>query len=352
LIACITEGWQVKARIKKWLIAFAIIMIVFVGWLRFGNPRIKREPPDVRQDLTLPLQVVSLNAHLLPGAARWLVSHRSNADYRTREIVRRFKQYDLIGLCEVFDESQAAALIDGFNSNQEFEFIRSPPPPRLLHFTSGGLLLLSKHAMTEQANLTFTEGSRFFTSGFRSADGLAAKGALFAKLKTTSPDCPEIDCYLTHLESDSAEIRTSQLIELAGFIQATRDPATPFVLMGDLNISGPKSPSDNSSTEVTHLEYNQMLKQLSFANTRLIDTGLPNSLETSGTSNPISESGGQRIDYVFLGIPEQDSSTLAPRIQATTQVLRLKDEHVPEGSLSDHAALLTTLATQPNTQSP
>jgi hypothetical protein len=54
----------------------------------------------------------------------------------------------------------------------------------------------------------------------------------------------------------------------------------------------------------------------------------------AGTSEPLTDDGGQRIDYIFLAIARP---TAWRPIRART--LRLLDDEVAEGSLSDHAAV-------------
>jgi hypothetical protein len=58
------------------------------------------------------LSVLTYNTHLLPRIGEIVASHRSLSDYRARAIGTRVAAYDLIGLCEVFDNGYRKSLID------------------------------------------------------------------------------------------------------------------------------------------------------------------------------------------------------------------------------------------------
>ncbi len=253
---------------------------------------------------------------------------------------------DLIGINEAFDEELSATLIDGFNEipDRQFAFARSPEPKSMTQFASGGLILFSRFPIVTQKSMTFSNGSRLITSGFKSADGVAAKGAIFARIRlpwaaSSRPDTPlHADCFLTHLESNSSEIRAEQLAELAEFVRANRTPGSLLLLMGDFNITGPSQLKNLSEGE-----YAQMRKLLKFDSTEIRDLaiaplGMNDKVDGSGTSDALSTES-RRIDYLLFGQPTGQDRTYS----STFKTLPLLDENVPEGSLSDHAAVWARL---------
>ncbi len=316
------------------MVILIVLVILFVG-LRFGNRRVKKVSPNV-SNVRLPnLKVVTYNTHLLPPVARLFAGKRSDSEYRCKTIAGHLSQFDLCGLSEVFDEKLAAKMIDELNSDAAdvFSFTRSPSPTGVFQFSSGGLLLFSRFPIMQQNSLTFSQGSRFLTTRFQAADGLAAKGVLHARLQFDHSQ--EIDCFLIHLESFSKPIRTKQLKETASFVKSHARSGVPYLLMGDLNIVGPLD-SDAS----TYSEYAEMMKRLTINGFELIDVALhPSDGIVKGTSNALTDDGGDRIDYLLLGMP----TTNTTRYSASSNTIRFLDETVKEGSLSDHAAVVARI---------
>ena len=170
------------------------------------------------------------------------------------------------------------------NQIDRFSFVRSPTPSNLTQFASGGLILLSRFPIAESNELTFSGGSRFLTSGFRSADGLAAKGALHARVLVGEQKRVEIDCYLTHLESYSRSIRRKQIQELSDFIHATRFGDNPILVFGDLNPCGPKSDAKPDVTSgIEYLEYEFLCGELAGDNLAIGDVAIANQSNACGT---------------------------------------------------------------------
>jgi len=305
-------------------------VLVFTG-LRFGNPRIIKNAPQ-SSGVSLPaFEVVAYNAHLLPPIANSIAGKRSDADYRSEKIAERLSKFDISGVCEVFDEKLAAKLIDGMNAdpNRTFSFVRSPSPAGVFQFASGGLILFSRFPILEEDSLVFSDGSRFINTWFKAADGLAAKGALHARLRIDSTQ--ELDCFLVHLESFSKPIRTRQVEELAAFVKTHCRAGVPYLLMGDFNITGPSSDSPENS------EYRELVSRLTMSDFKMVDTAIDRSSKTpvNGTSDVLANDGGDRIDYLLLGIPNSNSTSWS----ATSKTLQFLDNSVKEGSLSDHAAV-------------
>ena len=319
-------------RLKKNGIAVVVLIVVAFLFLRFGNLRIDKTSPPVRGISQPAFEVITYNAHLLPPMANSIVGKRSDNDERCAKIAAQLSQFDISGLVEVFDEKLAAKMIEGMNANpsRQFSFVRSPTPKGAFQFTSGGLLLFSRFPILEENSLVFSRGSRFLTSGFQAADGLAAKGALHARLSIDTDQ--ELDCFLVHLESYSRSIRKSQIEELAAFLREHCRSGVPYLAMGDFNIAGPLGLNSFGSSE-----YRNMVDQLSMSGFKLVDIAIDKS-ETKivqGTSDALADHGGNRIDYIFLGLPDSDSIDWP----TTSKTMQFLDNEVAEGSLSDHAAV-------------
>ncbi|HVA45576.1 MAG TPA: endonuclease/exonuclease/phosphatase family protein [Pirellulales bacterium] len=283
--------------------------------------------PD-RETRPITLKLLTYNTHLLPRIGEAFASHRSRGDYRAETIGRRLAAYDLVGLCEVFDPRYREALIDAAQAGAEGKFhVLWTKKPRGVGLANSGLLLLSRFAIVEHHTITYTSASGFLRHGFR-ADGFAAKGALYARLRLREDSPLDIDCFLTHLESRSAAARTDQLRQLADFLRSHAAADRPTLLMGDLNMSahGPA--------------YSQLAVALASSGIELLDAWTAAGHGPGGTSDPLAEDGGRRIDYVWVS---RGSGTRSRAAIRTVEVLRFLDSAVPEGSLSDHSGVACSL---------
>ncbi len=311
-------------------VVFALA-IAFAG-LRFGNLRIEKANPKIKGVCLAAFEVVAYNSHLLPPIANSIASKRSSADYRCTKITDQLSKFDIFGVSEVFDEKLAAKMIDEMNADPEraFSFIRSPPPTGVFQFAGGGLLLFSRFPILAENSLVFSDGSRFLSSGFKAADGLAAKGALHARLKINAT--LELDSFLVHLESFSTPIRNRQVKELAAFVKSHHRVGVPYLLMGDFNIIGPLN-----SDQLGKREYRDMVANVTMKDFKMMDVAINASdgRLAKGTSDALVDSGGDRIDYLLLGIPTSNSIDWS----ASSNTIRFLDSAVQEGSLSDHAAV-------------
>jgi endonuclease/exonuclease/phosphatase family metal-dependent hydrolase len=300
------------------------LYLVFGGLLMAGMRGGER--PDT-------LRIATLNTHLLPRVGQPFASHRGQPEYRAEKIGRWLASYDLVGLCEVFDDGYRQILLDAAQ--------RSPPPafqvlwtPKPLGraFANSGLLLLSRFPIVEQHEITYAHASRFLTYGFR-ADAFAAKGALHARLLVNERRQVQVDCFLTHLESRSEAARARQLDDLAKFIAEHGSPQRPAILFGDLNV-----PADPAGDEPrTGSPYARLLAALGMSGLAWGDVWPVCGAGAGGTSDPQADEGGKRIDYVFLS-PLKPPASSAWRPTAAG-ALRLPDNEVAQGSLSDHAAV-------------
>ncbi len=272
--------------------------------------------------------IATYNAHLLPPVASPFAGRRSNSNYRAGAVAEHLYQFDIIGFCEVFSADGSKKLVESFSTNRDvgYQVVRGPGRGKL-RGTGSGLLLLSRFPVVQQHELVFQASSRMWRDG-RKADGLATKGVLHVVINYQGV---LVDLFLTHLDSLSESVRKKQIEELANFILIHSDLDRPAILMGDLNIVGPKH--GISSEE----EYDAMVLELSqTTRRRLIDLG---SQLTAGTSNPIDPGNADRIDYIFALPSVGDATSLKGRVG----LAHLLDAKVEEGSLSDHSAVVSKI---------
>lgn len=279
------------------------------------------------------VSVVAYNVHLLPKVALKVAGKRSNSEYRSQAIAERLAQFDILGISEAFDPAYSRTLIAGLEkqSGDELSIVKGPGRTGR-HLIGSGLLIASRFPVVETHTITYSHASRFVTSGFK-ADGFAAKGALHVRLQLFEDSQAYLDCFLTHLESRSQEARGRQIEQFAEFVADQSQPQVPLILLGDFNIEA--APEDPES------QYQTLLAALYDSNQRLMDAGHNVTKGPKGTSNAITEDGGRRIDYIFLSENPASSKVRLELLQ--TQHLRLIDEKVKEGSLSDHLAVKSVM---------
>ena len=300
----------------------------------------RTNPLDIPVNLSVPVNIVTYNVHLLPDVAAKIAGERSQSGYRARAIAEKLADYDVVGLCEAFDPNYSRTLLDGLQAESSDAFHVARGPERsgraLIH---SGLVLLSRFEIEATHTITYRNASRFVTHGFR-ADGFAAKGALHARLRLDDPTLSDessmvIDCFLTHLESRSAQARQRQIEQLAGFIAEYSSPDNPLVVMGDFNVA-----ADTASQAALlngNSPYRQLRAKLLYNGRQLVDVWDELEETHGGTSNALAADGGRRLDYIFVSAPRRgDASRLSPR---DILALPFPDEKVPEGSLSDHLAV-------------
>lgn len=88
----------------------------------------------------------------------------------------------------------------------------------------------------KQAQVTHYQYKHFIR---HDPETLAGKGVLHAELQLTSPDGRtfNIDWYVTHLTTGSADVKLDQVRELRDFINETHDKRNVAILVGDFNIA-------------------------------------------------------------------------------------------------------------------
>lgn len=293
------------------------------------------------QDSKLDLRVVSYNVHLLPKVARPFAGERSATEYRAIQIAEELAEFELLGLCEAFDEKSRLAMIQRLQerSPEELHFALGPKRSGR-HLIGGGLLLLSKFPIVDQNVLTYRSATRVTTHGMKS-DGFAAKGALHVRLEMDIVDT-QLDCFLTHLDSQSSEVRTKQVTELCAFVSKHHDAEVPLIVMGDFNIEAPSGAGADGLAVHEQSEYQELLGNLnSIDRGDFLDLGHQIAVGPRGSSNATEPDGGRRIDYVFIS--DSTPTSLSKLIGKQAKHLPLLDKDVAEGSLSDHAAVACEL---------
>lgn len=268
--------------------------------------------------------IVFLNTQFLPSIAAG-ANKRPNASYRAQAMVDRLATYDIVALCEVFEDSARRMILDGFRTHlgQSFHAATPRPEDRSAFGIDSGIVVVA-HMPLESHAMRYGNDSSPLDYGIY-ADGFASKGALHVRLAAGSPVRHELDLIVTHLESKSDPIRRKQYAMLADFAAQHSSPNRPLVICGDMNTRG--DPADRQAPQSS---YRTMIASLRKAKPGLVDL-LPES--PNGTSEPESPSGGRRIDYILLANPPHGAGLRPIRIH----VDHLDDPKVR--TLSDHAAV-------------
>lgn len=218
---------------------------------------------------TLPFSVICYNVALLPGS----IYKGMNKDVVVKELVERINKNDpdVVGLCEVFDDSQRGNIIELLDN--KYHHYNGPERSSILEGGSvqdGGLLLLSKFQLRDKKQIVYTKSAGF--------DSWADKGVIHAKIEIDATH--KFNLFLTHAQSTSGihvldlpyrtrgfrrgrmrrvrqnpvvprvdppyedvsghkiNILFSQLNELREMIAREADNDFPSIIMGDLNANG------------------------------------------------------------------------------------------------------------------
>lgn len=297
------------------------------------EPVLPNLPVSSPKPAQTPIRVIAYNVHLLPDLAAPFAGRRGTPKYRATAIAKQLVSYDVVGLSEAFDPGYTQALVSALQAESGGAFHIAIGPKRSgRHLIGGGLLLLSRYPIIESNTRTYQHASRFLTSGFQ-ADGFAAKGALHARILVNENSHASFDCFLTHLESQSTEARDQQILELASFMREHTTAELPVLAMGDFNVPAGVSQEPESSSSYQHL-----VQHMKHEGLNLVDVGRHIVDGPLGTSNALSSDGGRRIDYIFTSHPNPKIQNILHPLRAEHR--RLLDSRVPEGSLSDHLAVV------------
>jgi hypothetical protein len=178
------------------------------------------------------IRFLQWNTYLLapPLMAKRLVPERA------REIGTALAgRYDLLSLCEVWDESSVEAILAAWGEV-------APPHIRgnsggIFNALGDGLLVISPGQAVTKAGEHSYDAEGIVTD----SDKWAEKGVLLTKLAVGEGN---IELFSTHLfsgdvssEADRAKVRAAELREFVEFFKASHDPRNVAIFCGDLNIN-------------------------------------------------------------------------------------------------------------------
>lgn len=144
---------------------------------------------------------------------------------------------DLVGLSEIWTGTDQSNIQSQLANVLPHSVSGPHDSNRLgLKFSSGGLLLLSRHPIIAQSQLVYRRCA--------GDDCFANKGVLFARIQPQGSPCT-LDVFLTHTQAASPPLVSreaatkalqSQLWQLGGFISTNRDARSSAIILGDLNV--------------------------------------------------------------------------------------------------------------------
>lgn len=274
--------------------------------------------------------------------------HYPNTEERAREIGRALACYDIVALNETINDRrrrqilaamEAAAPTCGkpsrFAGGHSFQLLAGPglPPaaqgwPSLAALaafaTSDTPMAVTDDEVALVTRLPIVASGSHIYGRARGTDALTTKGVLHARLRRGGAEGPDdaVEVFVTHLQANHAEIRQSQIAELASFIEDRAEPGLPALLLGDFNVDGSEAARDDPEGE-----YQALMRRL--APLGFVDLGL----DLGGTDSWER----RRIDYIFLR-----GSALEAR-DAEVETFG----ELPYDALSDHAAVAAVLRWRP-----
>lgn len=273
------------------------------------------------------------NIQFLPGPASF-VNKRKQPDYRANRIGEEMAKFDVVGLCELFDEGPREKVLAPIRKawGEDFHVAVHPKPDDRFN---GGLVIASRFPIIEENYVYFENYSKVEDWGVR-ADGFAAKGVLHARIKRSAEadDNDFIDVFVTHLEARDDKLRPAQFRELATFVKTHSSPDHPTILAGDMNTKGTIDYREDPKAQ-----YTDMLSTLRGVRPEgLVDLWAhlyPD--QRGGTKEQESIDIGHRIDYIFMSNPTDSKLALEP--------VKMWVDIYPDPevfALSDHNAVAAT----------
>ncbi len=166
--------------------------------------------------------------------------------------------YDIVGLCEVFDESERDAIRGEFTHPIETRM----GADQSLQESSGLFTIVAK-----PRDIITTKRYEYSDQGKAwEVDYHATKGVLYTEidLEPGSSTRMCLDLYTTHTHAENEESRRNQVGELVQFVKDTTNPRNVTVITGDMNV------------DFRHDEYGDMLETVSRIDVPVIErNGLP-----------------------------------------------------------------------------
>ena len=191
-----------------------------------------------------PLQFYSQNMGLLPWPFYKGVDKEAAIDRLAAILLER--RPDVVGLSEMWtagDRERLLAIVSGVYPYHIDGPHEGDIPIIDVEISGGGLLLLSRHPITESHQTIYRQAS--------GDDSLANKGVLHARIEVMGHPCA-VDVFLSHTQAShpsvggtvagAREAIIGQIRHMAAFISACRDPMQPALLIGDLNVDSYSDP--------------------------------------------------------------------------------------------------------------
>ncbi|MBX9654030.1 endonuclease/exonuclease/phosphatase family protein [bacterium] len=276
------------------------------------------------------LRVLSYNVQFLPGIAQ-LFNARGNDDYRPRKLGEVLKEFDVIGLNEVFELKPRGIILVEIKKawGDQFYVFECPEPAKEVGRFNAGLAIVSRYPIVESHHIAYSAWSTKKEFGVF-ADEFAAKGALHARIRIRDGKDPiDIDFFTTHMDSKLASARKVQGEELAAFAAKYSSPDNTAIFTGDFNTRGNLDERKRKTDE-----YFGLVERLKSFRGSLQDLWLVVGKGDGGTSDQDPNDGGSRIDYIFFAPPVKGVDRLKP---LRANVLHFLDPRVK--ALSDHSAV-------------
>jgi hypothetical protein len=330
------------------------------------NEPVVPEEPLFETDLNLLTQ----NIMLLPEELEDLGAVKSVSERRPATI-ELLKDYDIIGLQEVFDDDSQDHVVRGWyndilgdspewidleepilDQSEELgdmsdrgvfdarpndeeaqmvcdkHFLMGPDQADLDQ--DGGLIIFSKYPIIKSSAFVFSESAIFF------GDYMANKGVIYARIDITPEDSEKkfhIHVFNTHTQSgDEAPIREVQFEEFKKFIKnCTEDDGYPIVLMGDFNVEDGTDEYTKMNAEFAAMKFTDVWRKLKPSEPGHTWTGED---QTTTPDSPygdlgnvlaVDEGGPQRLDYYYHFIGETKLTSEALEID-TVPKSEEKDE--------------------------
>lgn len=175
------------------------------------------------------LVVAAYNAHLLPFPVAHDGDRRATA--LAAALPRALWRADVLVLTELISPQRRAALLAAVAPWWPYQ----SAAPTAWRRVSGGVHVLSRLPLARVATLVYA------ATDVRTADALAAKGAVYVQLAPCARRLPRLHVLATHMHApDTAAgdaVRAAQRAELAAFLAAQRPRRRDVVLLaGDFNV--------------------------------------------------------------------------------------------------------------------
>jgi endonuclease/exonuclease/phosphatase family metal-dependent hydrolase len=260
-----------------------------------------------------------LNTYLLDGV--FGLAAASEYEQRAREIGTAIADgdYDVVGLCEVFDVDERRPLVERLRRG--YDAVDTAAGPNDWYRMSSGLYTVATgdRSITDRAAVEFEHNAGF--------ERLAAKGVLYTEVDLGGGHA--IDLFVTHLHHGDAETRQGQREQVLRTVEHCSSPENVTVVAGDFNVDSRMEATDRP-------EYPALLDRM--ADLGLEDVWLTrggpvggtyhqqdydaicpladrpgdghycDDYHTPGDPRDTSVRPGYRLDYVFVERPTADHS--------------------------------------------